>query len=85
MKKTNSMLSLFNAEVNIDIDVMTNVNLDKQGGGGVEYVNLETRILIPNLRIIVTIILLGLLLNRVFVFWVLLLLSFWWLLRSLVF
>jgi hypothetical protein len=34
MKKINSMSSLFNTEVNINIDFMTNVNLDKQGGGG---------------------------------------------------
>jgi hypothetical protein len=34
MKKTDSMLSFLSIEVNINIDVMTNVNLGKQGGGG---------------------------------------------------
>jgi hypothetical protein len=34
MKKTNSMLSFFNAEVNVNIDVTANVNLGKRGGGG---------------------------------------------------
>jgi hypothetical protein len=34
MKKTNSMLSLLDIEVNINVDFTTNVNLGKQGGGG---------------------------------------------------
>jgi hypothetical protein len=34
MKKTNSMSSFLNAEVNVDIDFTANVNLDKMGGGG---------------------------------------------------
>jgi hypothetical protein len=34
MKKTDSMLSFFDAEVNINIDFAANVNLDKMGGGG---------------------------------------------------
>jgi hypothetical protein len=34
MKKTDSMLSFFNTEVNINIDFTTNVNLGKRGGGG---------------------------------------------------
>jgi hypothetical protein len=34
MKKTNSMLSLLNTEVNVNIDFTTNINLGKQGGGG---------------------------------------------------
>jgi hypothetical protein len=34
MRKTNSMLGLFNTEVNVNIDFVTNVNLGKQGGGG---------------------------------------------------
>ncbi|MDR1289646.1 MAG: hypothetical protein LBK06_00445 [Planctomycetaceae bacterium] len=70
MKKTDSMLSFLSAEVNINIDLTTNVNLGKQGGG-VEYVN-------SGIRIFVTIILLGvLLLNLVLVFAVSRLLNFW--------
>jgi hypothetical protein len=34
MKKTNSMLSFLNAEVNVNIDVTANVKLVKMGGGG---------------------------------------------------
>jgi prepilin-type N-terminal cleavage/methylation domain-containing protein len=34
MRKTDSMLGLFNVEVNVNIDVTTNVNLGRQGGGG---------------------------------------------------
>jgi hypothetical protein len=34
MKKTDQMLSFFNAEVNINIDCAANVNLGKRGGGG---------------------------------------------------
>jgi hypothetical protein len=34
MKKTDSMLSFLNAEVNVNIDLTANVNLGKQGGGG---------------------------------------------------
>jgi prepilin-type N-terminal cleavage/methylation domain-containing protein/prepilin-type processing-associated H-X9-DG protein len=34
MKKTNSMSSFLNAEVNINIDFTANVNLGKMGGGG---------------------------------------------------
>ncbi|MDR1052870.1 MAG: hypothetical protein LBL39_01735 [Planctomycetaceae bacterium] len=85
MKKTDQMLSFFNAEVNVNIDFAANVNLGKQGGGGGQYVKSETQIFVPILRIIVTIILLGFLLNLVLVFLVSLWLSFWWLLRSSVF
>jgi hypothetical protein len=34
MKKTDSMLSFFNAEVSVNIDFTANVNLGKRGGGG---------------------------------------------------
>jgi hypothetical protein len=34
MKKTNSMLSFANTEVNINVDFTANVNLGKRGGGG---------------------------------------------------
>jgi hypothetical protein len=34
MKKTNSISSFVNIEVNINIDFTANVNLGKQGGGG---------------------------------------------------
>jgi hypothetical protein len=34
MKKTDLVLSLVNAKVNVSIDVTTNVNLGKTGGGG---------------------------------------------------
>jgi hypothetical protein len=34
MKKTDSMLSFLNAEVNVNIDFTANVNLGKRGGGG---------------------------------------------------
>jgi hypothetical protein len=34
MRKTNSRSSFFNAEINNGIDVTTNVNLGKRGGGG---------------------------------------------------
>jgi hypothetical protein len=34
MRKTDQMLSFFNAEVNVSIDFTTNVNLGKRGGGG---------------------------------------------------
>jgi hypothetical protein len=34
MKKTDSMLSFFNTEVNINIDFTTNVKIGKRGGGG---------------------------------------------------
>jgi hypothetical protein len=32
MRKTDSMLSFVNAEVNINIDLTANINLGKQGG-----------------------------------------------------
>ncbi|MDR1479321.1 MAG: hypothetical protein LBJ00_10300 [Planctomycetaceae bacterium] len=75
MKKTNLMLNLVNAEVSVSIDVMSGVNLGKRGGGGGEYVISKTKI--QKLRIFVTVILLGFLLNLVLVFWLLLLLNFW--------
>jgi hypothetical protein len=34
MKKTDKKSGLLCVEVNIDIDVTTNVKIDKQGGGG---------------------------------------------------
>jgi hypothetical protein len=34
MKKTDLVLSLVNAEIDVNIDVTTNVNLGKTGGGG---------------------------------------------------
>jgi hypothetical protein len=34
MKKTDSMLSFFDTEVNVNIDFAANVNLGKRGGGG---------------------------------------------------
>jgi hypothetical protein len=36
MKKIDSMLSLRNAEINVNIDVRTNVKLGKRGGGGLD-------------------------------------------------
>ncbi|MDR1290583.1 MAG: hypothetical protein LBK06_05220 [Planctomycetaceae bacterium] len=39
MKKTDSMLSFFNAEVSANIDFVANVNLGKQGGGGATVKN----------------------------------------------
>jgi hypothetical protein len=69
MRKTNSRSSFFNAEININIDVTANVNLDKQGGG-VEYLNSET-------RIFVTIILRGFLPSLLLFLVALLLLNFW--------
>jgi hypothetical protein len=65
MKKTD----LFELEVNVSIDVTANVNLGKQGGG-VEYVNSET-------RIFVTIILREFLLSLLLFLVALLLLNFW--------
>ncbi|MDR1269196.1 MAG: hypothetical protein LBK82_06700 [Planctomycetaceae bacterium] len=76
MKKTDSMLSFFNVEVSVSIDFMANVNLGKRGGGG-DRVKSETGIFILRFRIIVTIILFGVLLNLVLVFWVSRLLNFW--------
>ncbi|MDR1290270.1 MAG: hypothetical protein LBK06_03625 [Planctomycetaceae bacterium] len=67
MKKTDKKSGLLRVEVNVNIDVTTNVNLGKQGGGG-DYVNSET-------RIFVTIILWGFLPSLLLA---LLLLSFWW-------
>jgi hypothetical protein len=34
MRKTDSMLGLFGAEVNVNIAVTANVKIDKGGGGG---------------------------------------------------
>jgi hypothetical protein len=34
MRKTDQMLSFFNAEVSVNIDFTVNVKMDKQGGGG---------------------------------------------------
>jgi hypothetical protein len=65
MKKTNLQSGLLNAQVNVNFDVITNVKIDKGGGG-------QTRII--SVKIIVTIILLGFFLVP---FLVLLLLSFW--------
>ncbi|MDR1052768.1 MAG: DUF1559 domain-containing protein [Planctomycetaceae bacterium] len=37
MRKTDSMLGFLNAEVNVNIDFVSNVNLGKMGGGGQPY------------------------------------------------
>jgi hypothetical protein len=34
MKKTDQMLSFFNAEVSVNVDFTANINLDKRRGGG---------------------------------------------------
>jgi hypothetical protein len=70
MKKTDSMLSFLNAEVNVNIDFMANVNLDKMGGGGGNHKKLET-------RIFVKIIMRGFLPSLLLFLVALLLLNFW--------
>jgi hypothetical protein len=70
MKKFDSMLSFYNAEPHITIEVTANVKLVKMGGGGVEYLN-------SGIRIFVTIILRGFLSSLLLIFLALLLLNFW--------